>query len=839
MTSPSTNPRRTPVTRLGSSSSPNELSLKTTMVLHKGATFHSPSRPVSSSVFSPPSLARAQSDLDDVLDAHRRRVALELDSIDRTLASIHISTKTNKNTKSKTALSSSNVALNSTFCIPKAVLDHATVSRARSVDQRRVLQPRSVNRRSSNRHHGSDSGLGSSVASTDNNTVGKSAKRTSSVQAAAVTRSAASTSSATDLLTSLSPRATNRIYEHTVKPLLAKPAFKVFHPLLLECTTKINKRDIVCLRDVEKTILLLAPVSTLFFDSGLRGDTYRALVKERTKVAELYLRFCLESVRCLQATVEYLSDREQTRPADPPYTSGYFIDLVDQIRHYARQLADAKEKEASGTADSMELNRCGALPVADPMHSRSNMLLCSSDPIKLHGGFAVNGRPMELVRISRDGRAVSIATGLPVELEEDIKDNIRIKRSASQELEDEEEIMRSMARRKKNAPPEEYAPKMCSVDGCKKMFKRPCDLTKHEKTHSRPWKCPIPSCKYHDYGWPTEKEKDRHLNDKHSDNPPMYECLYKPCTYKSKRDSNRKQHMEKTHGWTYVRTKTNGSGMSSGMSMSGKPSKTGMVSDEEGRASHDSESMANTTPPLVNMPTPASVQSPAVATPPVDEFAAPLYSHNMASYEFPTCTLSDVIATDMDLPPEIDDMDFSPIDNNSPSTISSLDNNSAYQDLGADATMFDDIYSATVQLPTPELNIYNKSLLDQFIALSGPDLCAPLVTPEQQQQIMRLQQLHQQMQLEQQMQKDHYPAHISPLGEGNTMLYTPESQVEYDEGFVDFPNDQMSKGDFILFPPVHFNMKPGATAGNNLFDEVAPSLAAGYSQPNSQVYMEW
>ncbi|EFX03028.1 zinc finger transcription factor ace1 [Grosmannia clavigera kw1407] len=745
------------------------------MVLHKGATFHSPSSPASqSSTFGPPSLPRAQSDLDDVLDAHRRRVALELDSIDKTLASIHISTKTTKN---KAALSSSNVALNSTFYIPKAVLDHALSSKAHSVDQRWVLQPRSVNRRPSNHHHGSDSGLGSSVASTSNKTAGKSAKRTSSVQAAAVTRSVASVSSTTEFQTSLSPRATNRIYEHTVKPLLAKPAYKVFHPLLLECTTKINKRDIVCLRDVEKTVLLLAP-----------------------------------------ATVEYLSDREQTRPSDPPYTSGYFIDLVDQIRHYARQLADAKEKEASGTADSMELN--------------------SSDPIKLHGGFAVNGRPMELVRISRDGRAVSIATGLPVELEEDIKDNIRIKRSASQELEDEEEIMRSMARRKKNAPPEEYAPKTCSVDGCKKMFKRPCDLTKHEKTHSRPWKCPIPSCKYHDYGWPTEKEKDRHLNDKHSDNPPMYECLFKPCTYKSKRDSNRKQHMEKTHGWTYVRTKTNGSGMS----VSGKPGKTGLITDEEGRASHDSDSMANTTPPLVNMPTPVSAQSPAVATPPLDEFAAPLYSHNMASYEFPTCTLSDVLATEMDLPAEIDDLDFSPIDNNSPSTISSLDNNSAYQDLGQDAMMFDDIYSATVQLPTPELNLYSndKNMLDRFMALSGPDLCAPLVTPEQQQQLMHLQHMHQQrQQFEQQLQKEQYLPHISPLGEGNTMLYTPDSQIEYDEGFVDFPNDQMTKGDFILFPPAALNMRPTTTASNNLFDDLTPSLAAGYSQPNSQIFMDW
>ena len=84
---------------------------------------------------------------------------------------------------------------------------------------------------------------------------------------------------------------------------------------------------------------------------------------------------------------------------------------------------------------------------------------------------------------------------------------------------------------------------------CKKEFKRPCDLTKHEKTHSRPWKCTEEICKFYDLGWPTEKERDKHVNDKHSAAPPQYKCLYPPCTYASKRESNCKQHMEKAHGW--------------------------------------------------------------------------------------------------------------------------------------------------------------------------------------------------------------------------------------------------------------------------------------------------
>ncbi|KAF5970482.1 zinc finger transcription factor ace1 [Fusarium bulbicola] len=70
---------------------------------------------------------------------------------------------------------------------------------------------------------------------------------------------------------------------------------------------------------------------------------------------------------------------------------------------------------------------------------------------------------------------------------------------------------------------------------------------------SRPWKCPVSTCTYHHYGWFTEDDRDRHYREKHSETPAMYECMFKPCPYKSKRETNCKQHMEKAHGWTYIR----------------------------------------------------------------------------------------------------------------------------------------------------------------------------------------------------------------------------------------------------------------------------------------------
>lgn len=161
-----------------------------------------------------------------------------------------------------------------------------------------------------------------------------------------------------------------------------------------------------------------------------------------------------------------------------------------------------------------------------------------------------NGKAAELLRHT-DGKVISLATGDVLTPEEVAAGSM--KRHMPEDEVDNDDVARSMARRKKGAKPEKHD---CPL--CDKEFTRPCDLTKHVKTHERPWKCPDGKCKYHDHGWPTEKERDRHVNDKHSTAPALYHCLYKPCPYTSKRESNCKQHMEKAHGWEYVRSKSNG-----------------------------------------------------------------------------------------------------------------------------------------------------------------------------------------------------------------------------------------------------------------------------------------
>lgn len=110
--------------------------------------------------------------------------------------------------------------------------------------------------------------------------------------------------------------------------------------------------------------------------------------------------------------------------------------------------------------------------------------------------------------------------------------------------------------------------KRCPESGCGKEFNRAGDFTRHKNLHPRPWKCPIESCRYHEYGWAYKSEMERHYEYTHSSAPKMYECHYQPCQYRSTSETNCKRHMERMHGWTYVRSKNYGKNKDEGSSSS-------------------------------------------------------------------------------------------------------------------------------------------------------------------------------------------------------------------------------------------------------------------------------
>lgn len=344
--------------------------------------------------------------------------------------------------------------------------------------------------------------------------------------------------------------ACKQIHDIIIKPILAEHSLKDFHGLIKDVPRRIGEKNIRNLRDLEKTLIFLAPVSNIrHLSASAKAYCILRGLKELSATPDKYSRFCERSIQLLATTVQYLSERDQRLPTDRPYTDGYFLDLMEQIRRYASIMAATREKESKGEdLDDMDYSRYDR--AAAFLFSRTDQAFNSDEKITLRGGISHNGRPVELVR-EKNGKVMPI--------DEHVAKAFRTKRRLSEAYVDDgmddDDVTRSMARRRKSEKPGDV---VHTCRDCRKEFKRPCDLTKHEKTHSRPWKCSEKNCKYFDLGWPTEKERDRHMNDKHSAAPAQYKCLYPPCTYASKRESNCKQHMEKAHGWEYVRSKSNG-----------------------------------------------------------------------------------------------------------------------------------------------------------------------------------------------------------------------------------------------------------------------------------------
>jgi hypothetical protein len=338
--------------------------------------------------------------------------------------------------------------------------------------------------------------------------------------------------------------ACKQIHDSIIKPILAEESLKDFHNLIRDVPRRIGEKSICNLRDLEKTLIFLAPVSGIQnLPASAKAYCVLSGLKELSATPSSYLRFCDQAIQLLHTTVEHLSEQDQRLPTDRPYTNNYFLDLSEQIRRYAAIMAATRQKESNGEElDEMDYSRYEN--AAAFLFTRTNKAMNSDEKVTLRGGLSHNGRPLELVR-EKDGKVMPLSEGT---------DGAYKKRALSDDM-DEDEVTRSMARRRKSEKPGDV---MHTCRDCKKDFKRPCDLTKHEKTHSRPWKCSEEKCKYFDLGWPTEKERDRHMNDKHSAAPAQYNCHYPPCTYASKRESNCKQHMEKAHGWEYVRSKSNG-----------------------------------------------------------------------------------------------------------------------------------------------------------------------------------------------------------------------------------------------------------------------------------------
>lgn len=372
-------------------------------------------------------------------------------------------------------------------------------------------------------------------------------------------------------------------------PILREDRFKFFHPLVATLGSRTNK-TIKCLRDLEQSLIFEPLVSTIL---GLfsKTNTYLSFpTSKRLAISHtLYRSFGEFSIQLVLDTFHHLSEPEQRRASDRPYDNGYFLDLVQQVGRLAAQVGAARRARSCQNPEETAVDEMDYSPYVSPVNPSIVPISHHhrDDEVTLEGGLGQTGRPAELVRW-KNGEGVSLRTNERYEAQPVIK---RQRSEAS--FDDDAE--RSMARRKKNAEPR-VTDLTCSDRSCDKIFNRKCDLAKHEKTHSRPFKCPEKTCKYHEQGLPTEKERDRHVNDKHSSNPRYFHCSY--CPFKTKRDSNCKQHMEKKHGWTYERVKGSAKSMRTPQQTPQTPGmSTPSVSDDWGNTSvYGSDGGSNFTP---------------------------------------------------------------------------------------------------------------------------------------------------------------------------------------------------------------------------------------------------
>lgn len=547
----------------------------------KGATFHSPTSPKSQEhdpILNISTLPQRSStcvqDLEAALAAGQSRVLSILGAVDRTFSSLAAFSEDSQ----ETILAEPEPEPEP---VPQFMID--AVNRNQLRDAMDIDAP--VLHR---KHHASDSGIGStetseaSINEKPSMLLPHSYHQTRSQLVGAVTSSniESGINGSSTVITPtgsaaqhvLSEYACKQIQKHIILPIIREEKLKPFHSLVHGLPYRVARKEITCLRDLEKVILWLAPVSDNPIPtmsnvcSNEHGFEY--LLSMFVGKRCLRLSDCFGVFGCF-GLIFWLRNGQRlgnpffsfAKPRFSAFTQQSNISAATILRdlridHILTATSSISSNRYDNTQQSC-LRKEPGLPLAQRPAVRISRAVDdktwifsnddSADKLTLVGGLSQTGRPAELVR-AVNGKSISLRTGEEVNME-DYKTSF--KRSSEDDLDDD--LERSMARRKKNAIRVDEVCKECG-----KYFKRPCDLTKHEKTHSRPWKCDEVGCKYHTHGWPTEKERDRHMNDKHSAAPKMYTCQYSPCPYESKRESNCKQHMEKAHGYIYVRAKNNG-----------------------------------------------------------------------------------------------------------------------------------------------------------------------------------------------------------------------------------------------------------------------------------------
>ncbi|RVD88841.1 uncharacterized protein DFL_003013 [Arthrobotrys flagrans] len=355
--------------------------------------------------------------------------------------------------------------------------------------------------------------------------------------------------------TSLNADAVMEMKRLILLPLSQDSSLLQFTPLIAAASMRLDEGRISCLRDLEKYLL------------------YKS--QEMSPSPQTFVHFCEKFLfRCQNAmgSIEAVGG-DLTRPNDTPYYEGYFMDVLAHHREaLLSQMVSVSAAQAPAPAVSILQRPVSAVhgpQMPKPMAPQNGIRKMST----MHRPqSSINEKLQEQLLAALEQRASihELATlgGLfdipsrdlpisPVSQHQEL--------GGSDDGSDDNQVRMNplLHKQRKKSIQKPQGGHVClhrdEETGaiCGKKYNRPCDLKKHGKTHSRPHKCSEPTCLYHEKGFPTEKERDRHETDRHSESPQMWYCEFPPCPYKSKRESNCKQHMEKQHDYVYERSKHN------------------------------------------------------------------------------------------------------------------------------------------------------------------------------------------------------------------------------------------------------------------------------------------
>jgi len=345
--------------------------------LRKSATFHSPKSPPSDDdpILSIRLLSRrsptSHKDLEDAVAAGEQRIAQLLGSVDRSLSGLESFSSDSQETLRQEETP-----------VPRFMLGpYADESDRMDVDDSfdGLTAPPKLQERFDHNRHTSDSGLGSSISSTEESLLGEHAGMryrpypTSMTPTKAYLKTARNLNDYNNTVPSavaeicsgingsnvqahartqhlLSKYACKQIQDHIIIPILKEKHLQPFHHLVKTIPYRVSRKDITCLRDLEKVILWLAPVSgsSLVWERSLAHRLGFGVKKYCGLSGSSFLKFAETSIQCLHTAVEHLHESDRQRPSDRPYTNGYFLDLTEQVRQYAAMINHSRERLAAG-----------------------------------------------------------------------------------------------------------------------------------------------------------------------------------------------------------------------------------------------------------------------------------------------------------------------------------------------------------------------------------------------------------------------------------------------------------------------------------------------------------